>query len=120
MEQCLTDRGKTHEKKNFGIQNWVRKKSFRHSFKFASSVFYDIAQDSSLGQCVPPSRAEISKKKKKRFVAQIRAWQAQIGTEMIFSILILSSFQSNLLVLFSIAIWEKIFDFLAWIQESLS
>ena len=64
MEQCLTDRGKTHEKKNFGTQNWVRKKSFRNSFKFASSVFYDIAQDSSLGQCVPPSRAEISKKKK--------------------------------------------------------
>ena len=41
------------------------------AWKFASSVFYDIAQDSSLGQCVPPSRAEISKKKK-RFVAQIR------------------------------------------------
>ena len=50
--------------------------------KFASLLFLDIAQDSSLGQCLASSRAETSKKK---FVAQIRAKQTQMEAEMRFS-----------------------------------
>ena len=52
-----------------------------------SQVFLDIVQDSSLGQCLTSSGAETSKK-----------IVAQIGAKMIFSILVSSSIQSNLLV----------------------
>ena len=62
------------------------------------------AQDCKLGQCLTYSRAEISKKKKKKIVAQIRAEMivVEIGVEMIFSVLMLSDVQSNLLVLIGI------------------
>ena len=42
-------------------------------------IFFDIAQDCSLGHLV---ELKLQKKKKK---AQIRAWKVQIGAEMIFS-----------------------------------
>ena len=42
---------------------------FNHFLKFASLVFLAIAQDCSLGHCLPSSRAETYKKKN---VAQIR------------------------------------------------
>ena len=41
-------------------------------------IFFDIAQDCSLGHLV-----ELKLQKKKK--AQIRAWKVQIGAEMIFS-----------------------------------
>ena len=50
--------------------------------------FYLFLKVVSLGQCLPSSRAEISKK----------GFVAQIGTEMIFSILMLLSIHSDLLV----------------------
>ena len=43
-------------------------------------IFFDIAQDCSLGHLV---ELKLQKKKKKK--AQIRAWKVQIGAEMIFS-----------------------------------
>ena len=43
----------------------------------------DIAQDGNLRQCLTSSRAETSKKN----LIQIRASQAQIGAEIIFSVL---------------------------------
>ena len=52
----------------------------------ASLVFFDIAQDCSLGQCLTSSRAETYKNK---FVARI-------GAKMIFSVLMSWSFHSNL------------------------
>ena len=52
-------------------------------------VFLDIAQDCSLGQCLSSSKAEISKKKKKKLSR---------NSEMIFSILMLSIIHSELLV----------------------
>ena len=64
------------------------KKGFCHFLKVASLVFLDIAQDCSLGQCLTSSRAETLNTK---FVGQI-------GAEVIFSILILSSVHLNLLV----------------------
>ena len=42
-------------------------------------IFFDIAQDCSLGHLV---ELKLQKKKKK---AQIRAWKVQIGAEIIFS-----------------------------------
>ena len=42
-------------------------------------IFFDIAQDCSLGHLV---ELKLQKKKKK---AKIRAWKVQIGAEMIFS-----------------------------------
>ena len=42
-------------------------------------IFFDIAQDCSLGHLV---ELKLQKKKKK---AQIRAWKVQIGAEMVFS-----------------------------------
>ena len=53
--------------------------------KFALLVFLDIAQDCSLGQCLPSNRGENS--------------QAQIKAKMIFTVLILQSVQSNLPIL---------------------
>ena len=41
-------------------------------------IFFDIAQDCSLGHLV---ELKLQKKKKK---AQIRAWKVQIGAEMVF------------------------------------
>ena len=49
-------------KKFFGVQIWFQNQSFRHFLKFASLVFFDIAQDCRLGQCLTSSRAETSKK----------------------------------------------------------
>ena len=46
-----------------------------------------------MGQCPTSSRAENLQK----YVAQIRAKQVQIGAEMIFSVLMSSGVQSNLL-----------------------
>ena len=63
---------------------------FCHFLKVPSLVFPDIAEDCILGQCLTVSRAETSKKKKKI--------EGKIGVEMIFSILMLLSFHSNLLV----------------------
>ena len=45
-------------KKVFGVPNWVRNYGFCHFLKVASLVFFDIAQDCSLVQCLPSSRAE--------------------------------------------------------------
>ena len=45
-------------------------------------IFFDIAQDCSLGHLV---ELKLQKKKKKKKKAQIRAWKVQIGAEMIFS-----------------------------------
>ena len=64
--------------------------------EFASLVFFDIAQDCSLRQCLTSSRTETSKEE--NIVAQIRAWQVQIRAEEIFFVLLLR-FQSNLLVM---------------------
>ena len=50
--------------------------------------FYLFLKVASLGQCLPSNRAEISKK----------SFVAQIGTEMIFSILMSLSVHSDLLV----------------------
>ena len=97
MEQCLTTaRGKTWNKNLRAKQakSWTKISFFCHFFKFGSLVFLDITQDFSLGQCVASSRAETSNK---NFVAQI-------GAEMIFSILISSSVHSNLLFWFNIFI----------------
>ena len=65
---------------------------FCHFLKVPSLVFPDIAEDCILGQCLTVSRAETSKKKKKKKI------EGKIGAEMIFSILMLLSFHSNLLV----------------------
>ena len=61
-------------------------------FKFGSLVFLGIAQDCSLGQCLTSNIAKTLKKKKKKKNV------AQIGAEIIFFILMLSSVHSNLLV----------------------
>ena len=50
MRQCLTSRGKTH-----------KKMSFHHFLKFPS-VFLDIAQDYSLGECVTSRKCLTPKK----------------------------------------------------------
>ena len=50
--------------------------------------FYLFLKVASLGQCLPSNRAEISKK----------SFVAQIGTEMIFFILMSLSVHSDLLV----------------------
>ena len=68
-------------KKNWGAPNWVQNQGFCYFLKVASLVFLDIAQNCILGQCLTSSRAETSKK-----------IVAEIGTEMIFSILMLSNF----------------------------
>ena len=90
LEHCLTtSRGKTH-KKSFGAPSWDRNQGFCYFLKFASLVFLDIAQDYSLGQCLISNRAATS--------SQI-FFVAEVGAEMIFSILMLSSVHSNLFVL---------------------
>ena len=61
---------------------------FCHFLKFTSIAFLDIAQNYSLGQYQRSSGAQTSKK----------SFVAQIGVEMIFSILMLLSLQSNLFV----------------------
>ena len=87
LEHCLTTgRGKTHEK-SFGAPNWVQNQGFLFS-QGCIKVFLDIAQGCSLVQCLTSSRTETSPK---------YFFVAQIGAEMIFSIL-LSSVHSNLLV----------------------
>ena len=63
----------------------------RYFLKVGSLAFSDIAQDRSFGQCLTSSRAEASKKKKKKIVVEI-------GAEMMFSVLMLLSVHSNLLV----------------------
>ena len=67
-------------KKIFETPNWIQ--------NVASLIFLNIAQDCSLRQCLTSNRAETSRK---NFVAQNEA-------EMIFSILMLLSIHSNLLV----------------------
>ena len=90
LEHCLTtSRCKNHEK-SFGAPSQVQNQGFCYFLKVASLVFLDVAQDCSLEQCLTSSRAETSQK---YFVSQI-------GTKMIFPILILLSVHSNLLVLF--------------------
>ena len=97
LEQCLaTSRGKTHEKKIRGSQTGSEIRVFFHFLKVASLYFLDIAQDCSLGQCLTSSRAETSKKE---FVAEI-------GAEMMFSILMSSSVHSNLLVYLGIKFYS--------------
>ena len=73
-----------------GDPNSVRNYVFCHFLKIALLYSFDIAQDCSLEQCLTSSRAEISRK---NFVAKI-------GAEIIFSILILLSIHSNLLVFY--------------------
>ena len=82
---CLTNsRGKIH---------WLQNYGFCHFLKVPLLVFLDIAQNCSLGHCLTARRAETSKKKKKK-----KKKKTQIGLEKIFSILMLSSVHSNLLV----------------------
>ena len=50
-------------KKNFEDPKLGPNLGFWPFFQFASSVFLDIAQDCSLGQCLTSSRAETSSKK---------------------------------------------------------
>ena len=65
------------------------KLGFCYFLKVASLYFLDIAQNCSLGRYLKPSRAEISKKN-----------VANVGAEMIFSILISLSVHSNLSLTF--------------------
>ena len=69
--------------------NWVRNKGFCYFFKVATSLFLDIAQDFSFGQCLTSSWAETSRKK-----IVTRSW-----TKIIFSILLSLSVHSNSLVI---------------------
>ena len=57
--------------------NCVQNYDFCHFLKVASLDFLDIAQDCSLGLCLTTARAGTSKK----------SFVAEIGSEMIFSIL---------------------------------
>ena len=89
-------------KKILGAQNWVWNYGFCHFLEVASLVSLDIAQDCSLGQCLTSIRAKTSKK----FVAQI-------GVKMIFSILMLSSIHSKVLVIYEIGIIVVILNFIS-------
>ena len=80
LEHCLTtSRGKIHGKISGGPK--LGPKLFLPFSQVASLYFLDIAQDCSLGQRLASSRAETFKK---NFVAEI-------GVQMIFSIVMLSS-----------------------------
>ena len=80
LEHCLTtSRGKIHGKISGGPK--LGPKLFLPFSQVASLYFLDIAQDRSLGQRLASSRAETFKK---NFVAEI-------GVQMIFSIVMLSS-----------------------------
>ena len=75
-EQCLTSKGKSHEKNWGGTMGPEIRVFAIFSSLHASLVFLDIALDCSFGQCLTSSRAETpppKKKKKKKIVAQIRA-----------------------------------------------
>ena len=86
LKHCLD---KTLEK-NFGGPKLGSKlgQGFCQFFKFPSLVFPDIAQDCSFGQCLAASKVNTSKK-----IFLVKIW-----AEMIFSILIVSSIHSSLLV----------------------
>ena len=87
LEHCLTtSKGKTHGK-NFGRPKLYPKLGFLPSFRVASLYFLDIAQDCRLGQCLTSNRINLQK----HFVVEI-------GTEMIFSIVLSSSVHSNVFV----------------------
>ena len=67
MEHFLTtSRDKIHEK-TLGLQIGSKLRFFCHFLKVASLVFFDIAQDCSLRQCLTSSRPKTSKKKKKNW-----------------------------------------------------
>ena len=86
LEHCLD---KTLDK-NFGSPRLGLKLSqrFCHFLKILSLVFPNIVQDCSLRECLTASRVETSKKK----------ILAKIVVKIIFSVLMLSSVHSNLLV----------------------
>ena len=65
------------------------KLGFSPLLKFASLLFLDITQDCSLEQSLTSNRAETS-----------NSLVAQIGTKIIFSLVMLSKVQSNLLDIF--------------------
>ena len=89
-------------KKILGAQNWVWNYGFCHFLEVVSLVSLDIAQDCSLGQCLTSIRAKTSKK-----------FGAQIGVKMIFSILMLSSIHSKVLVIYEIGIIVVILNFIS-------
>ena len=83
-------------------QIWVKQakigskiKFFLSFFKFGSLVFLGIAQECSLRECLTTNIAKTSTTTKKN---KTKKNVAQIGAEMIFFILMLSSVHSNLLV----------------------
>ena len=71
-----------------GVYNWVWNHGFCNFLNFASLIFLSVVQDCSLGQYLKSSRTENSKEK----------FMVQMGAEVIFSVLMLLCFQSNLLV----------------------
>ena len=75
-------------KKILGVPNWVQNVGFCHFLQVASLIFLDVVQDCSLGQCLTSSRAETVKEE-----------MTQTEAKMIFSVLMLSSIHSDLLVL---------------------
>ena len=76
----------TNKRRKMGGPNLDPKLGFSPLLKFASLLFLDITQDCSLEQSLTSNRAETS-----------NSFVAQIGTKTIFSIVMLSKVQSNLL-----------------------
>ena len=97
LERCLLVELKLTET-IFETQIWAKRSKIRPKIRvFTSLVFLGIVQDYSLGQCLTSCKTKTSKKK---CLTEIRAYEAKIGSEVIFSVLMLPGFQLNLLTFY--------------------
>ena len=84
LELCLLVELKLTET-IFETQIWAKRSKIRPKIRvFTSLVFLGIVQDYSLGQCLTSCKTKTSKKK---CLTKIRAYEAKIGSEVIFSVL---------------------------------
>lgn len=97
LERCLLVELKL-TKTIFETQIWAKRSKIRPKIRvFTSLVFLGIVQDYSLGQCLTSCKTKTSKKK---CLTKIRAYEAKIGSEVIFSVLMLPGVQLNLLAFY--------------------